>query len=349
MRCFPRHVFSAIGFAILAFGCVLASCAAPNDLSAIQQYASITAQSGSSFSALASDYAGSCERYRLLKLGIVEVEPSSVESAALITHDPSIDAFIIPNASPQPGYILPSTPDASLSSAGAFYSDQSADECAKARQISVAWQNANSVALNYVQALGNLAGVDAVPTVNPSPFVQGLESAGVSSTATSDINSLITSIGNYFYQERRDREITTFLSDVNPKLPTAITALEQVDAYYSTRLDNEYRRTINDYNVYAALAYQTPLRRNGRTVSRQEVEAHLLRVKSAVQSALASTNVRLRACADYGAAMEAILATHQQLYAASQRGASLADYLKIVQTTGEPVVTNLVDLAKAVK
>jgi hypothetical protein len=47
--------------------------------------------------------------------------------------------------------------------------------------------------------------------------------------------------------------------------------------------------------------------------------------------------------------VETILKTHEQLYDASQRSASFADYLKIVQTTGEPVITNLIDLAKAVK
>ncbi|MGC2633753.1 MAG: hypothetical protein WA215_06005 [Candidatus Cybelea sp.] len=345
-----------IVFAAVVAASVLASCAAPNDLSAIQRYASITAQSGTSFAALAADFAASCERYRTLYLGIVQTDAASQQVATLITDDPKVDAFVIPNVSPQPGYIAPppqGTSDTTSASSGSTSATPLATanpmDCATAGKISVSWGNANAVVLNYVQALGNLAGVDAVPTANPSPLVSGLEAAGVSGAATQAIGNLIKEISNYVFESRRNGEITKFLADVNPTFPTAVEALEQVDGFYSTRLDNEYRDTINQYNIYAQSLYYYPPKQNGRTLSRRQVAANLLRVRTAVQAALVATNQRLRACADYGAAMQTILATHQQLYEQSQKGATFADFLNVIQTTGAPVVTNLTDLAKAVK
>jgi hypothetical protein len=352
-----RSCLIVIGLAAVAAAAFLASCTAPNDLAAIQQYASVTAQSGSSFAALAADYAASCERYRKLLLGVIETDTTSQPVATMITNNPQLAALLIPNASPQPGYVAPApvdsgsppsaaTPVAPLAAAAPTDSNY----CNTAREISVSWNNANAVVLDYVQSLGNLAGVDAIPSPNPSPFVAGLAAAGVSSAATQAVSNLIVTITNFFLNQERNREITRFLSAVNPTFPGAIGALEQVDGYYSTRLDNEYRQTINQYNAYAFNTYTHPESHYGRHVpSRQQVAADLLRVKSVVQASLSATNQRLRACADYGAAVETILATHRQLYAASQRGATFADYMRIVQTTGAPVVTNLIDLAKAVK
>ena len=79
------------------------------------------------------------------------------------------------------------------------------------------------------------------------------------------------------------------------------------------------------------------------------IDRRLAKTRSAVETALASINDKSRGGADYGTAMAMILRTHEQLYNASRSNASFADYVKILQTTGEPIITNLVDLGKAVK
>ena len=48
-----RSSLMGIAIMLVAAASLLASCAAPNDLSAIQKYASVTAQSASSFAAIA--------------------------------------------------------------------------------------------------------------------------------------------------------------------------------------------------------------------------------------------------------------------------------------------------------
>ena len=149
-----------------------------------------------------------------------------------------------------------------------------------------------------------MAGVDAVPSPNPSPLVAGLSAAGVSSVATTAVSNLITSIGRYFLENQRNGEISKFLAAVNPTFPGAVGALEQVDGFYAIRLEDEYRDTINQYNAYARNSFMHPPMHNGRAPSRQQIAAKLLRKKSAVQAALAAINQRLRASADYGAAIQ---------------------------------------------
>lgn len=351
-----RYLYiSGLAFSIVIAASFLASCTAPNDLSAIQQYASVTAQSADSFAAVATDYAASCERWQTVARGIVETS-FSPEAATLVTNRPQLLQFIIPNASPNPGYTAPPTQEANpapapASTAAAAPAPNPSD-CSTAKSVSTSWNDANSAILDYVQALGNLAGVDTVPTPNPAPLVSGLTAAGVSSAATQAVSGLISAIGSYFLNRLRDREITSFLQAVNPNFPGTIEALEHVDADYTKRLKLEYTATITQYDGYAGdeISHANATCPPQRTAPcRQRTAARLLRTKSVVEASLAAINKNLQASADYGAAMESILATHQQLYAASLRGASFQDYLKIVQTTVLPVITNLQGLAKAVK
>lgn len=332
-------------FAALIFVGAVAGCAAPTDLSAISKYATTTAQSADSFAALAADYLASCQRYHAIFQGIIETS-AAPQTASFVTTNPQLEAFLLPRESPQPGYTTPPGIPVPQPMASGSLGPQPAgsDSCADPRTISLAWREANAAVLGYVQALGSLAGVDAAPTPNPSPLVAGLAAVGVSSAATSAISDLIVKIGSYFELRARDREINTFLAAVNPYMPVAIGALEQTDASYTILLESEYNLAIAKYNGYARIEMQSLSSKNGAQTARQ-----LLRTRSTVEAYLASVNQKLRASADYGQAVETILTTHQQLYEASQSSASFADYLKVIQTTGEPVVTDLLDLAKAVK
>ena len=47
--------------------------------------------------------------------------------------------------------------------------------------------------------------------------------------------------------------------------------------------------------------------------------------------------------------MAGILKTHQELYRKSQSKASFRDLLNVIKTTGQPVLSDLQDLMKAVK
>jgi hypothetical protein len=339
----------------LSGAAVVASCAAPTDYSAIQAYAKTTAQSADALAAMAADFARSCERYHIVALGLVEPNARPPQPATIVSTSPKLGAFLIAGGVPKGGYRLSAAPQLQ-SPAVAVGAASSAENCDGANEVSKAWNDANGALLGYVRGLGNLAGVDAVPTVNPSPLVAGLSKAGVSSAGTQAISGLISSIGAFFINEARERQIAHFLDAVNPYMPGAVGALEVTDAAYTIELESEYILTVAQYDAYARqeIAARDALARSNRDwrttrAAMYAISARLARAKGAVEASLATIDQRLRASADYGAAVEAILKTHEELYKAAQRRASLNDYLQIVKTTGEPVVTNLTDLAEAGK
>ena len=340
----------------LSAAVAVASCAAPTDYSAIQAYTTTTAQSADAFAILSADFAKSCDRYRIVALGLVEPNAQAAQSATIVAAAPSLAAFLIAGGVPRSGYRL-SAASRLQSAPNAAAAPAIVTNCDGARAASEAWADANGALLNYVQALGNLAGVDAVPTVNPSPFVAGLSQAGVSASATQAVSGLIASIGAFFINQARERQIAQFLDAVNPYMPGALEALQVTDAAYTIELESEYTMTVARYDAYVR---EEIAERNRRAAAREgnsqatrgatyAISARLARTKGAVEASLAAIDRRLRASAAYGAAVEAILKTHEELYDAAQTRASLNDYLEIVKSAGQPVVANLTELTKAVK
>jgi hypothetical protein len=336
---------------LFAGACIVAGCGAPMDLGALSSYASTTASSASSFAALAADFGASCERYRSVVSGLLESGSSVLQSPVLLSETPGLDAFLLPGASPAPGYIYapPATPlvPGTFSAPLLVSGDSSCDD---ALSVSTAWGQANVTVLKYVQALGNLADVDAVPTANPAPLATGLTKAGVSGPAVQAVSTLVTTIGSYFVAHEQNAAIAGFLQSVNDALPVAIDALEVTDAAYTIELDNEFRKTTSQYGTFVrSEALARDALPAGNVAGRDAFNRRLALTKGAVESALSAIDDHLRASRAYGSAIAGILATHQNLYKRSRTKASLADYAKIIQTTGAPVFTSLQALAKAVK
>jgi hypothetical protein len=128
----------------------------------------------------------------------------------------------------------------------------------------------------------------------------------------------------------------------------------------------EYHATINQYNGYAGDEIKhsndscEPQTNNGKPskatslgnckrLADQRTARRLLLARSVVETSIDEINTKLQASSAYGSAVESIARTQQDLYDASQRGATFSDYLKVVRDTGEPIITNLTALAKAVK
>ena len=174
-----------------------------------------TAQSATAFAAVARDFGASCERRARAMQGIVVPDTIPVQVPVLIAQSPPQDAFQI-QAPSAPGYTLPpathdaGTPTETKEPAGTNVPNVRRPNCADASDVSTGWDEANGVILNYVQALGNLANVDAAPSPNPSPLVAGLAKAGVTSAATKALSDLVVKIASFFQGQARDREIRTF-------------------------------------------------------------------------------------------------------------------------------------------
>jgi hypothetical protein len=343
-----RAALILLGFAALA------ACAAPVDLSAVSKYASTTAQAGTSFSALAADFKESCLRYNEAQDYLVEGRISSTPptligapTIAELKEAVSIESFNL-----EPGYTavpITSVPGAAVS----LHTAPAHDVCKDADDVSAAWNQANTTVLSYVQALGNLANVDAVPTANPSPLATALAKAGVSSADIQAGSAVLGTISKFFTNQAAQKDIRGFLVAVNPSMPGAIESLEVVDTSYSLELQDEYAAIETQYAPYVREELSNYEQITGtaqESVNQRSLIARtLLQKRAAVVSALAFINNQRKACVAYGAAIEQILKTHEQLYAASQRSATLSDYISIVQTTGAPVLTNLETLAKGIK
>lgn len=358
MRAFHsgRAVLVAGAF-LVASGGAIAGCAAPLDSAAISTYATTTAQSATAFAAVARDFGASCERRARALQGIVVPDTIPVQVPVLIAEAPPQDAFQI-QAPSAAGYTLPpaardaGTPTETKEPAGTNVPNvPNVPNCADASDVSTGWDEANGVILNYVQALGNLANVDAAPSPNPAPLVAGLAKAGVTSAATKALSDLVVKIASFFQGQARDREIRTFLEAVNPHVPNAIAALQVVDASYTIQLEAEYSKTRAQYATYVRneVFRRDALAKKGDFTGSEAINRRLALTRAGVGAALDSINQHLRASRDYGNAMAGILKTHQELYRKSQSKASFRDLLNVIKTTGQPVLSDLQDLMKAVK
>ncbi len=362
------------------FACAgFVACAAPVDLSAVQKYANATASAGTSFEALADDFASTCARtnaaQNALLLGALSTKDvtliaipstSQLEKAATINLTPG-PGYVYVAPSPLPSGWLPSEPKA-----------LSSGDCDEYRAVSKAWDRANSVVLSYVQALGNLADVDAVPTPNVAPLATPLQQVGVSSTDVEAVGDVISRITKFYAEKQAKDNISTFLQKVNPPMEGAIDALEVVDAAYSQELESElnsisiiygafvrqeiheYQVMVKNYDEAATLSARCGDMAQGKCRSlaarlsrlqgrRMTMAMDIVRRQAATQSALDFINDRRKASVAYGNAVAQILKTHEALYTASQGTASLQDYADIVQSTGAPVLVDLLTLAKVVK
>ncbi len=236
-----RHTFLRYSCGLVAVGAIVA-CAAPVDLSAVQKYASTTAAAGTSFSALAADFTASCLRGNAALDGLVYATNSrSVPTIVgiLSTAQLTDAATIVPTLDPGYTYVAPSPgPTTPPLSAPAILPRQAT--CDDAADVSKSWDKANATVLAYVQSLGNLADVDAIPTPNPAPLASPLEEVGVSSAAVQAGSNLLTEIASFYYRNKSDRYIREFLAQVNPSMPGAMETLEVVNAAYSLELASEF-------------------------------------------------------------------------------------------------------------
>lgn len=362
--------------AVMIFAAIVA-CAAPVDLSAVQKYASTTAAAGASFEALANDFTSTCIRANAAQDALlVGPSPKAVTLIGIPAPAQLKDAAkIVPIVGPGYTYMPPSPlPSGWLASTPRALASSNCDEY---RAVSAAWNKANSAVLSYVQSLGNLANVDAIPTPNTAPLASPLEQIGVSSTDVQAGADVISKITEFYYQQQAQRNIRGFLQQVNPSMAGAVDSLEVVNAAYSIELEDEfnsiaavygpfvrqeiaqYDMIASDYDVAAKIsAHCSSATRSGCRVPnsnlarlqrrRMALAMDIVRRQAATQSALDYINNQRKASAAYGAAVAQILKTHQQLYAASQGNGTLKDYADIIQSTGAPVLVDLLTLAKAV-
>jgi hypothetical protein len=207
-------------------------------LSAVQQYAKTTAAASASFDALSDDYYRTCLRRREYS------EPATVGGESLAAETPTRPT---PIPAPSPG----ATPQPASTNG-----DDS--QCQSSSSLAYRWQLENDVVVDYVRALGEVAGVDTAPK-NFDTLASALKNAGVignDATATAAGN-LAAAVGNALIAARQRAAVRQIVQAAHDGgLGQVVSALQftadeyrvklqlehtAVQSYYTTVLGNEQR------------------------------------------------------------------------------------------------------------
>jgi hypothetical protein len=324
---------------LLCAAAAFAGCAQQIDLQAVQKYAQATADAGTSFSVVASGYYASCLRRHELNL------PPSQWAKVLINLPPTA------SPQPQPSITPPSGP-------------QNDPSCEQAHRVSIAWDSGNNILLGYVQALGNVAGVDVQPTF--APLISALVSANaLPAGAQTPIQSLASDLSNIIISGDLRQDIATTVSAANPSMKAATDGLKLVSTDYATYLQSEHDDTNTYYRgviwreCQAALpsspkkpqvSYNSAITISScadvRLLSPSLRDTIFLQ-RQRWNQALTAVNQALQANTQYADAIDTIETTHQHLYDATQKKLDVQDYINILQKDVMPLYQDAENLRKA--
>lgn len=201
------------------------------DLSAVQQYAKVTAAASAGFDAVANGYYETCMRAREY------AQPAGVAGQPLSATPPPRP---LPSLTPKPG----ETPHP--------LNPQATDpNCFDASAIAYRWQDENHVVVDYVRSLGAVAGVDTTPS-DFNTLASSLKAAGAiesDATATAAGNLAAALAGALIAARQRAalREIVQAAQDNG--LPVLVTGLQSVADLYVGKLNRERTTTGSYYDT----------------------------------------------------------------------------------------------------
>jgi hypothetical protein len=320
---------------------LLAGCNQNVDLTAVQKFAETTAAAGTSFDALASDWASSCQRRWPLV-----AEPRALAGL----HAPLRPGYRWPPAPPAgPAGFAPTAAAPSLDlKALANLSD-----CKVEAGLSRSWRDHNAIVLNYVRALGAIAKVDKVPKFDS--IGTELESAKIVSKPQVDaFQSLLNTIALAETRIGQEDAIARAAVAVKDDLPAAVAALKLADSEYSNALAIEYDGVISTYSQLICEAVLSAGRVSGgssvgrcilppnfpstiRPADRLRIEQYT----NALTERVDSINAKRAATIGYADALDTIVATNQEIVDRAQHKVDFGVVVEVVKK-------HVVDLVKAV-
>jgi hypothetical protein len=324
----------------------LAGCASTTDLQAVAKYGQTASAARESFADIAADFAGSCFRRRELTLPPRELVTTQIGLAPAYPTEPPATApaaAAAASAAPVP--------------TGSFRDPR----CANAAAVSADWTADNDVVLGYVRKLGEIASLDAAPTF--SPLGDALVAPGMlSATQNSAFAALANDLSQQLVAGDQRRLIASTVRLVDPSFRVAVASLKQVDTFYGDMLDSEFNETFVYYHCLIAseLAARPPISAVERpglpcpsegipaTIS-PALRAQVLGQRRAFDEALAAINRRRTSTVAYAGVLDELEKTHETLYDATTRGATMGDYLGVLQTTVLPLEIDVRSLQAAVK
>jgi hypothetical protein len=236
--------------------------------------------------------------------------------------------------------------------------------CNNAMAVSTEWKQKNDVVLGYVQKLGEIAGVDVQPSF--APLGSALQSGNfISSTQNTAFQNLANDLSKQIIAGDLRQMIADTVTDVNPDFKTAVEALKQVDGAYGQMLNSEYNETYAYY--HCLIAYEmtqkpskTPFDFKPKLQSCPSnamfpaeipltLREQILEQRLSFTTSLNNINQRSTASIEYARVLDSMEQTHETLYEAATRQATLKDYVAQLQTTIIPLYRDVDALAKAVK
>jgi|GEM_PF-6275795 len=235
--------------------------------------------------------------------------------------------------------------------------------CAASQNASQQWQDANLIVIEYVQALGSLAGGGDSQTDFGIPglvqSINGVTNSGLNQAQTKAISDAATSIVTDIFNIRRRNELATYIPQANTHISNLIDTLEQIArTNYGLQLDLEQESIDHFFVAVVAPPGAAPQpvsaptieelhrrlneslkRRASNRVMRNALfdraildidRVQVLTLRREYEKERSATDERRKAIAAYVGALETIRGVHEQL-TASITSNSQGDVRRIVQ------------------
>jgi hypothetical protein len=265
---------------------------------------------------------------------------------------PGLTATPVPAVTPAPAF---DDHAALVSGARALWN------CEPEDKLSTEWQKRNDIVVGYVRSLGSLANLDAVPTFSGLGSAL-MQNGVVSETQDKAFQNLLNAIALSATRAGQEDAIARASVATKEPLRDAVSALKSVDSYYANVLDAEYHATFSTYTqlicdellvagqasdgssvgrCFVPPTFPTTIRAASRERLRQETQQLL--------GAVQAINARRQATIGYADALDAIVATNDELATKASGKLSLSDVVAICKKHLIDLATAVADVTKAVQ
>jgi hypothetical protein len=265
---------------------------------------------------------------------------------------PGLTATPVPAVTPAPAF---DDHAALVSGARALWN------CEPEDKLSTEWQKRNDIVVGYVRSLGSLANLDAVPTFSGLGSAL-MQNGVVSETQDKAFQNLLNAIALSATRAGQEDAIARASVATKEPLRDAVSALKSVDSYYANVLDAEYHATFSTYTqlicdellvagqasdgssvgrCFVPPTFPTTIRASSRERLRQETQQLL--------GAVQAINARRQATIGYADALDAIVATNDELATKASGKLSLSDVVAICKKHLIDLATAVADVTKAVQ
>jgi hypothetical protein len=318
--------------AACALTLILCSCRQNVDLSGVQTLAATAASAVPSYSAVANDYYDSCLRYN----GWVQL----AENGILTNAQGQVNAILTALPSPAP---LPSgapavhqMPPSEVAQANSAIAKVIGADSCEATQLAVTdWLHADSAVLDYMAALGKVAGGSKPTDFGFNTLTSNVKS--LSSAQSSAVGTFLNDLFNQYFDIERRSDIATSAESADASLGTVCAFLVAAATEYKKQLARER----GEINTFYSFNLGQP---NPKGLER----ARLVEFEVDWQAKLAAVDEKITAASAYIESVDSIRKAHAALVASIKTN-NIQSMSSVASTFVSDFYPKLVAIQKAFK